>query len=62
MASLSIPSVKPRPARSCMRHSVRTARPVVPTCRWTTWNTTSSGFTPLSLWGRRSCGPPVPTL
>eukprot|EP00974_Lingulodinium_polyedra_P006645 633241-Lingulodinium_polyedra.AAC.1 len=44
IASRSIPSVKPRPVRSCMRHSVRTTRPVVPTCRWTAWNTMSSGL------------------
>eukprot|EP00974_Lingulodinium_polyedra_P042995 4128087-Lingulodinium_polyedra.AAC.1 len=42
IASRSMPSAKPRPVRSCMRTSVRTARPVVPTRRRTTWNTVSN--------------------
>eukprot|EP00974_Lingulodinium_polyedra_P104862 10152485-Lingulodinium_polyedra.AAC.1 len=43
-----------------MRHSVRTARPVAPTCRWTTWNTMSSGLAVPPPMAGRSCDPPGP--
>eukprot|EP00974_Lingulodinium_polyedra_P061509 5936013-Lingulodinium_polyedra.AAC.1 len=45
-----------------MRLSVRTARPVVPTCWWTAWKTMSSGLAaPFPMAGRfRGSSGPVP--